>query len=102
MKEGRRGKEQDKHWAPASDSMRSPPPYTHTHQEATLIGRQCAQVGLSESYMLVAHLGKQPTGGNVDPVLKREVWVPVHGRERSEPQAGDGGAAGGSSASCGC
>lgn len=54
------------------------------------------------SYMLMGHLGKHPTGGNVDPELKREVWVPVQGRERSEPQAGDGGDAGGSSASCGC
>lgn len=52
--------------------------------------------------MLMGHLGKHPTGGNVDPELKREVWVPVQGRERSEPQAGDGGDAGGSSASCGC
>lgn len=33
MKEGRRGKEQDKHWAPASDSMRSPPFHTHTKRQ---------------------------------------------------------------------
>lgn len=52
--------------------------------------------------MLMRHLGKHPIGGNVDPELKREVWVPVQGRERSEPQAGDGGDAGGFSASCGC
>lgn len=44
-------------------------------------------------------LGNHPAGGNVDPELKGEVWIPVQGQERSESQAGDGGDAGGSSVS---
>lgn len=56
--------------------------------------------------MPMRHLGDHPAGGNLDPELKREVWVLEQeaggggrGWEKSEPQAGDGSAAGGSSAS---